>query len=102
MALSEYLRFEEQRQMREHLNHLERWQRQKEDEKRRAAEKARIEENTRTYNYSPFAIIKTDHETFISIEALEHEDNTYHCGIKTMQYNKKPIVTGKRRIVICS
>ena len=44
---------------------------------------------TRTYNYFPFAIIKTDHETYMTIEALDHEDNTYHCGIKRMQYDKK-------------
>lgn len=93
MATSEYLRFEYQRQMREHLNHLERWQRQQAQKIRRAAEKARIEANTRIYNYSPFAIIKTDHETFMSIEALEHEDNTYHSGIKTMQYDKKRFFT---------
>ena len=84
----EYLEYELAWRKLAYQRQRERWKR-KELDRIRAAEQARIEANTRTYNYSPFAIIKTDHETFMSIEALEHEDNTYHCGIKTMQYNKK-------------
>ncbi|MEC7616850.1 MAG: hypothetical protein VX313_01960 [Bacteroidota bacterium] len=49
----------------------------------------RIKENTRTYDYSPFAIVQTDHKTFMSIQALEHEENTYNAGLKKYPYCAK-------------
>ena len=43
---------------------------------------------TETFDYSPFAIIKTDNETFMSIEALEHDDNVYPAGKRVFDYDK--------------
>ena len=58
-----------------------------EQERIRLERERRIEENTVTYDYSPFCIVKTDHETFISIRALEHEDNVYNTGIRYFPYS---------------
>jgi hypothetical protein len=49
-------------------------------------ERLKIKENTKTYDYSPFAIVKTDHKTFMSIEALEHKENRYNAGYKKYSY----------------
>tara|TARA_R100000655_G_scaffold89069_1_gene129545 strand:- start:130 stop:507 length:378 start_codon:yes stop_codon:yes gene_type:complete len=43
---------------------------------------------TETLDYWPFAIIQTDNETFMSIEALEHDDNVYPAGKKVFGYDK--------------
>ena len=43
---------------------------------------------TETFDYWPFAIIKTDNETFMSIEALEHDDNLYPAGKRVFDYDK--------------
>ena len=62
--------------------------REREEQKRiRLKRERRIEENTVTYDYSPFCIVKTDHETFMSITALEHEDNVYNTGTKYFPYS---------------
>ena len=41
-----------------------------------------------TFDYSPFAVIKTDRETFMSIEALGHDDNVYPAGKRVFEYSK--------------
>ena len=41
-----------------------------------------------TLDYSPFAIIQTDNETFMSIEALEHDDNVYPAGKRVFGYDR--------------
>lgn len=71
-GLMEWLRAKRERERRERIR-LER--------------ERRIEENTVTYDYSPFCVVQTDHETFISIRALEHEDNVYNTGIRYFPYS---------------
>ena len=48
----------------------------------------RIVEQTKTYDFSPWAIIQTDFKTYITIEALKHEKNVYFTGKKTFQYHQ--------------
>ena len=41
------------------------------------------------YDYAPFAIVKTDHDSFMSIEALEYDDNVYPAGKRLFPYCPK-------------
>lgn len=47
----------------------------------------RIQEETKTYDFSPWAIIKTDFRTHITIEALEDVQNRFNTGKKTFKYH---------------
>ena len=42
--------------------------------------------SVQVYDYAPFAIVKTDHDSFMSIEALEHDDNVYPAGKRLFPY----------------
>lgn len=52
-------------------------------------EQERIRKNTKTYDWSPYAKVKTDHETFMSIEAFWDDQNRNKGGLKTYTYDKK-------------
>ena len=51
--------------------------------------RCRMYRPVQVYNYAPFAIVKTDHDSFMSIEALEHDDNVYPVGKKLFSYCPK-------------
>lgn len=51
--------------------------------------RCRMHRPVQVYDYTPFAIIRTDHDTFMSIEALEHDENVYPTGKKVVSYCRK-------------
>jgi len=67
-----------------HLKSLFGYQRQSDQ-----AHRFREYRKVNTFDYSPFAVIKTDGETFMSIEALEHDDNVYPAGKRVFGYSKE-------------
>lgn len=52
-------------------------------------EQERIRKNTKTYDWMPYAKVKTDHETFMSIQASWDDQNRNKGGLKTYTYDEK-------------
>ena len=52
-------------------------------------EQERIRKNTKIYDWSPYAKVKTDHETFMSIQAFWDDQNRNKGGLKRYTYDEK-------------
>ena len=53
---------------------------------------ARVQEDhhkMRTYYFSEWCTVHTDHTNFLLIKTEEHKDNTYRSGTKVFEYSKE-------------